>query len=76
MGDVLRTAGRHGDPPQSGSILPPKAVGLILDDKADDLDEALWRAFLATHFGRLSANSAVQRESAGRFLCGFTDLPV
>ncbi len=26
MGDVLRPAGRHGDPPQSGSILPPKAV--------------------------------------------------
>jgi len=38
-----------------------------------DLDEAIWRSFLAAHFGRPSANPAVenQLESASLLLCGF-----
>jgi hypothetical protein len=37
-------------------------------------DEAFWRVFLATHFGRLSADST-EMESAGRFLCAFGPEP-
>ncbi len=52
-------------------------LGLIIDAKASDLDEALWRAFLATHFGRLSAGQdRTKIESAGRFLYGFKDEPM
>ena len=38
-----------------------------------DLDEAIWRSFLAAHLGRPSANSAIvdQLESASLLLCGF-----
>lgn len=41
-------------------------------------DEALWRCFLAAHFGRGSANSRDRAavESAARFLRAFTDTPV
>ena len=44
---------------------------------AGDLDEALWRGFLATHFGRGSADPAkrLQVESAAQLLCGFGDSP-
>jgi hypothetical protein len=50
---------------------------LILGADAEgNRDEALWRAFLAAHFGRPSANSATERESAARFLGGFTSAPV
>lgn len=42
---------------------------------AGDLDEALWRAFLAAHFGRDSA-SGNQKGSAARLLCGFKNAPV
>jgi hypothetical protein len=38
--------------------------------QAGDYDEVLWRAFLATHFGRTSADERAM-DSAGRFLCGF-----
>ncbi len=57
-------------------LAPYDIAGFIADVKASDADEALWRAFLATHFGRLSADNPKQRDSAGRFLCGFTDEPV
>jgi hypothetical protein len=37
-----------------------------------NLDEALWRVFLATHFGRTSCEHAPNTpDSAARFLCGF-----
>jgi hypothetical protein len=43
----------------------------------DDMDEAIWRAFLAAYFGRPSAdpNHPGEVESAGRFLCAFGDKP-
>ena len=46
--------------------------------KSDDLDEALWRAFLASHFGRPSADrrKSQEVESAARLLCGFGTTPV
>jgi len=39
------------------------------------VDEALWRAFLAAHFGRPSAGTPDEVESAGRFLCAFGQRP-
>lgn len=44
----------------------------------DDLDEALWRGFLAGHFGRPSAHPqhSLQIESAGKFLCASEAEPV
>ena len=44
---------------------------------AGDLDEAMWRSFLAAHFGRPSANPAVedQLESASLLLHGFGSEP-
>jgi len=39
------------------------------------MDEALWRAFLAAHFGRPSAGTPDEVESAGRFLCAFGQRP-
>ena len=42
---------------------------------AGDVDEALWRAFLAAHFGRPSADTPGEIKSAGRFLCAFGDKP-
>jgi hypothetical protein len=43
-----------------------------------DLDEAIWRVFLAAHLGRMSAESHdTQRiDSAGRLLCGFGERPM
>jgi Alpha-glutamyl/putrescinyl thymine pyrophosphorylase clade 3 len=43
-----------------------------------DLNEALWRAFLAIHFGRCSANPERegQFESAAMFLCAFGEKPM
>lgn len=43
----------------------------------DDVDEAIWRAFLAAYFGRPSADltHSGEVESAGRFLCAFGDKP-
>jgi hypothetical protein len=43
-----------------------------------DVDEAIWRAFLAAHFGRMSVESHdTQRiDSAGRLLCGFGERPI
>jgi len=38
-----------------------------------DLDEAIWRSFLAAHFGRPSARPRV--ESASMLLCGFGTTP-
>jgi len=40
-----------------------------------DLEETIWRCFLAIHYGRPSANGR-KIESAGLFLCGFTDQPI
>jgi len=42
---------------------------------AGDVDEALWRAFLAAHFGRPSADTPNEIKSAGRFLCAFGERP-
>jgi hypothetical protein len=50
----------------------------IIEAKTDgNLDEALWRGFLAAHFGRGSADPAkpLQVESAAQLLCGFDDSP-
>ena len=46
--------------------------------QSGDLDEAFWRAFLAVHFGRPSANAKKDKEieSAGQLLCGFGTTPV
>lgn len=46
--------------------------------RAGDRDEALWRAFLAAHFGHMSENpeQPEEYESAGRFLCGFGSTPM
>jgi hypothetical protein len=43
-----------------------------------DLDEAIWRAFLAAHLGRMSVESHdTQRiDSAGGLLCGFEERPM
>ena len=38
-------------------------------------DEAIWRCFLAAHFGRPSARGQEQVQSAARFLCAFRDKP-
>jgi hypothetical protein len=42
---------------------------------AKDLDEAVWRAFLAAHFGRTSIARG-ERDSAFELLCGFTKKPL
>lgn len=44
---------------------------------ASERDEALWRSFLAAHFGRNSASAMKERqlESAAHFLCGFGEDP-
>jgi len=39
-------------------------------------DEAMWRSFLAAHFGRTSSDSRIQAESASRLLCAFASEPV
>lgn len=46
--------------------------------ESGDRDEALWRAFLAAHFGRSSADKNVdgQVQSAARLLCGFGSSPM
>lgn len=52
-------------------------LGLIVAARnAGDLNEAIWRAFLAVHFGRQSAKNEAQEASAGRFLCGFGNAPM
>lgn len=38
-------------------------------------DEALWRVFLAVHFGYPSSESEQSTSSAGRFLCAFAEEP-
>jgi hypothetical protein len=53
-------------------------IRLIVEAKTaspGDLDEALWRGFLAGHFGRGSANPSIplEVESAGQLLCGFSE---
>jgi len=46
-------------------------IGLIqMARDSGDLDEAVWRCFLAAHFGRASANDE-QIRSASKFLCAF-----
>lgn len=40
-----------------------------------EADEALWRGFLAGHFGRGSADDLEKAQSAGRFLCAFGTRP-
>lgn len=52
-----------------------RLIQIARDD--GDLDEAIWRSFLAAHFGRSSANAAIagQIESAAILLCGFGSEP-
>jgi len=51
-------------------------VALIHDAiRAGGLDEAVWRCFLAVHFGRLSAENDRQFRSAARFLFAFHNAP-
>ena len=50
-------------------------IGLIhLARDVGDMDDAIWRCFLAAHFGRASAD-ADQAPSAARFLCAFGTEP-
>lgn len=50
-------------------------IGLIQIARAsNDLDEAIWRSFLAAHFGRASADES-QTHSASTFLCAFGPEP-
>lgn len=50
-------------------------IGLIqISRDAGDLDEAIWRCFLAAHFGRASAKEN-RIGSASDFLCAFGDEP-
>ncbi len=52
----------------------------FIDDaqKSGNQNEAIWRAFLAGHFGRPSCSPASSNEvkSAGQFLCGFSTSPM
>jgi hypothetical protein len=61
-------------------LKPPKQDILCLIESAKDsgdLDEAVWRAFLAAHFARLSASSRDgSAESAAKLLYRFGDTPV
>jgi len=51
-------------------------IALIHDGQASgDMDEAIWRCFLAAHFGRPSARGDNQIQSASRFLCAFRKAP-
>lgn len=51
-------------------------LGLInLAREADDLDEAVWRCFLATHFGEYVLCDSEATDSAFRLLCAFGDKP-
>ena len=51
-------------------------IALIHDAQASgDIDEAIWRSFLAAHFGRPSARGDKQIQSASRFLCAFLKEP-
>lgn len=40
-----------------------------------DMNEAIWRCFIAAHFGRTSARADRQIQSALRFLCAFRKSP-
>jgi alpha-glutamyl/putrescinyl thymine pyrophosphorylase-like protein len=40
-----------------------------------EVDEALWRSFLAAHFGRGSLDPSEKAQSAGEFLCAFGTSP-
>ena len=42
---------------------------------AGEVNEAIWRSFLAAHFGRMSASGDQQVKSASRFLCAFRHRP-
>src|SRR5690242_7525669 len=51
-------------------------LGLInLAREADDLDEAVWRCFLATHFGAYLLCDGEAIDSAFKLLCAFGDKP-
>lgn len=51
-------------------------IALIYDAQASgDKDEAIWRCFLAAHFGRPSARGDNQIRSASSFLCAFLKEP-
>lgn len=51
-------------------------IALIHASQADGkADEAIWRCFLAAHFGRPSARGDRQVQSASRFLCAFRKSP-
>jgi len=43
--------------------------------ESGDTNEAIWRCFLAAHFGRPSARGDHQIQSASRFLCAFCTTP-
>ena len=59
---------------QTPEIFRPSDIlyWILWSKRAGDIEEALWRTFLATHFGRMSCDDRVRvRDSAARFLCGF-----
>lgn len=63
---------------RQGHLPPDDIISLIQDAaQAGDLDEAFWRAFIAGHFGRTSANpnKPAQVMSAARLLFGFGSVP-
>lgn len=46
---------------------------IVAAHQAEECDEAIWRSFLATHFGRASASHNIENqiESSSNLLCGF-----
>ena len=51
-------------------------ISLIYESiESEEWNEAVWRSFLAAHFGRASAKGPEQTKSAVRFLCAFGEKP-
>ncbi len=51
-------------------------ISLIYESiESEEWNEAVWRSFLAAHFGRASAKGPEQTQSAARFLCAFAEKP-
>lgn len=59
--------------------LDPTDIAFLIQEARDagDQEEAIWRAFLAAHFGRDSTDKrpSAGEDSAGRLLCGFGSTP-
>lgn len=62
---------------RSASRLPRTDILRLITEamESNDLDETLWRSFLAAHFGRTSTDNRRKVASAARLLCGFGNRP-